>query len=345
LFAGPGTSCAQTECQHAPINISLDQGSDVLIFQKFDTLGGTRALLKVVVQSNVQTFHGIEYTLKSDHQSCLFESGTEANFLITLTGSFVNAGPLQQISPIFRRSTGFGLGGLDHPRYCGNNDPIDEIVLCPVNPVNCTPPPACPPSCNYGGTFSYFGCDAANITNPNDVVQFNVVNQNNTFMLSLVGGGFFAAAGSEFVFSNVENHALGDTFVAYVFAPTGACCLPDGSCTPQVTEDECDAVNGTWFEGQTCGTDGACCLPNGTCISMPQICCTAQGGSFVDGACSTDNGACCLPNGTCIIANQTCCTLLGGTFQGNASVCFLYQPALSQPRNSMALTTRSIATM
>ena len=43
-------------------------------------------------------------------------------------------------------------------------------------------------------------------------------------------------------------------------APTGACCLSGGGCTPNQTQAQCNAVGGTW---QGAGTDCTTCAGGG----------------------------------------------------------------------------------
>lgn len=144
--------------------------------------------------------------------------------------------------------------------------------------------------------------------------------------------------------------------VTYCFAPTGACCLDDGSCVPQLTEDECVTnQNGTWLGPfSDCSPNvGGCCLPDGSCMVMnesccltvggffagdgttcdigacclgascqqvTEACCRRDGGTFVGGPCSP-TGGCCLPDGSCIITTVECCNNAGGFYAGDGTSC------------------------
>jgi len=62
--------------------------------------------------------------------------------------------------------------------------------------------------------------------------------------------------------------------------PTGACCLPDGTCV-EVIEEECA---GFYFGDNTLCADvsclGACCFADGTCQDLSENDCAAAGGTF-----------------------------------------------------------------
>jgi hypothetical protein len=75
--------------------------------------------------------------------------------------------------------------------------------------------------------------------------------------------------------------------------PTGACCLPDGTCLTGLTQSECAAQGGIWQgEGTTCTPNNCpqpevrCCLPDGGCLMLTAVDCMAIGG--VPGAYGTD---------------------------------------------------------
>lgn len=79
--------------------------------------------------------------------------------------------------------------------------------------------------------------------------------------------------------------------------PTGACCFND-KCTPDVTENECEASNGAW-QGA-----GSSCDPN-PCEPPPP-----------------PTGACCLPDRTCQIQTRFDCeSVNGGTYKGDNVPC------------------------
>ena len=72
-----------------------------------------------------------------------------------------------------------------------------------------------------------------------------------------------------------------------VATPRGACCVGDTTCETDVTEHECDQMNGQYYGDDT--TDcpdscedmalGACCLDTG-CDFLPDFLCTIAGGTF-----------------------------------------------------------------
>jgi len=132
--------------------------------------------------------------------------------------------------------------------------------------------------------------------------------------------------------------AQGDFVIRAVIdcgAATGACCLPDGTCS-QMTSADCAAAGGV-YQGDlvdcnsvTCPEPtGACCFPStGGCLDLTASQCSTANGIFQGAGtdCATivcfPKGACCLPDGSCD-PNMTPedCTALGGTFQGDGTDC------------------------
>lgn len=98
--------------------------------------------------------------------------------------------------------------------------------------------------------------------------------------------------------------------------PTGACCLPDGSCVI-TTQASCNSQSGTWQGDDTScvgikcppptGPLGACCYPDGSpCADLTQLECQASGGNWQGQGTSCafthcppptggNTGACCVP--------------------------------------------------
>jgi hypothetical protein len=125
---------------------------------------------------------------------------------------------------------------------------------------------------------------------------------------------------------------FGAKFVATGTVVTGACCLPDGTCTI-ISAGECGQQQGL-YQGDNiacnqvfCRQPGACCLPAGNCLLTAQHVCEAQGGTYSgDGiTCAAANcpvpGACCLPGGECIVTSSAECTLANGTYSGDGTLC------------------------
>jgi hypothetical protein len=116
---------------------------------------------------------------------------------------------------------------------------------------------------------------------------------------------------------------------------SGACCLPDGSCT-EVTPSECAASDGDYQGDLTdCGSvscpepEGACCIEaTGGCLNLIEDHCAIVGGiwSGWDTDCATyvcfPIGACCLPDGSCQDElSPEDCAALEGVFQGDGTDC------------------------
>ncbi len=102
--------------------------------------------------------------------------------------------------------------------------------------------------------------------------------------------------------------------------PTAACCRPNGNCQEDVTEAQCDDLNGTWLDGiVSCAgspcDQGACC-DGGACDETLRGLCDLAGGDFGNnlqcgpGAC--DPGACCVLTDCIAAANQALCQAAGG---------------------------------
>ncbi|RMH24792.1 MAG: hypothetical protein D6692_12095 [Planctomycetota bacterium] len=78
--------------------------------------------------------------------------------------------------------------------------------------------------------------------------------------------------------------------------PTGAVCLPDGTCADGLTESDAIALGGVWNgAGSTCGSVtclGACYIPStGGCLQFDKATCDAVGGDW-QGPGTTDCNPC-----------------------------------------------------
>jgi hypothetical protein len=118
--------------------------------------------------------------------------------------------------------------------------------------------------------------------------------------------------------------------------PTGACCLPDGTCEGGVTAPDCTYALGGQYQGDgstcdsvTCPPTGACCLPYGStaCVEWTQYACLDCGGTYHgDGTVCSEGwcpaGACCNPDdGSCTEKRPATCTANGGSYQGDGTTC------------------------
>ncbi len=116
---------------------------------------------------------------------------------------------------------------------------------------------------------------------------------------------------------------------------TGACCTPVGCL--QVTEEECEEVNGIYQGDGTIGCPqpcfepvGACCRGDGSCLILSELECEVIDGIyFGDGSTCDPNpciepglGGCCLPDGTCAdgISPQEC-EAAQGDYLGDGVLC------------------------
>ncbi len=134
--------------------------------------------------------------------------------------------------------------------------------------------------------------------------------------------------------------------------PTGACCLPDGSCI--VTQSfTCTTQLGNYqgdntsCAGRSCS--GACCLPTGDCIETGTLACLGSFkglGTTCDEYAGTCVGACCGGDGSCTEKSSAFCSADGGTFFGNGTVCgdVSCLGACCLPDGTCALVTESDCT-
>ncbi len=116
--------------------------------------------------------------------------------------------------------------------------------------------------------------------------------------------------------------------------PTGACCIgPNGACV-QVTQADCQAMNG-FYRGDgsdcsVCGVSGRCCVNDGGVVNCSEVplweCANTPGWMLftTPGNCTTDCGqigACCYTDG-CLDTLELICTLFySGTFLGEGTSC------------------------
>ncbi len=118
-------------------------------------------------------------------------------------------------------------------------------------------------------------------------------------------------------------------------AVSGACCMPDGSCTVK-SPANCSSAGGTYQGDNTsCASvqcpqpTGACCIDQTQgCLVLTQANCSTVGGRWGGAGtnCSTyvcfPHGACCKPDGSCVDnLSPSQCAALNGTFEGNATHC------------------------
>lgn len=130
-------------------------------------------------------------------------------------------------------------------------------------------------------------------------------------------------------------HAVGDTPCPIYEELPGACCFPDGNCTP-TTSEGCAAAEGIYRgDGTDCQPNpcpeprGACCFQNGWCSVLTAPQCDASLGEYLgEGATCIPNpcqqpptGACCLPAGECEIATADECANAAGSYRGDDFSC------------------------
>lgn len=153
--------------------------------------------------------------------------------------------------------------------------------------------------------------------------------------------GYGDFVGGEFTLS--KNCILGDDVYRTCPQPTGACCVPDGTCTPAISKQVCQAFWGTAFKESYWAKDGDCAAlscpsepasTGGCCLDTFSGCtahvtsseCSDLSGTFkgVGTDCTDCVGACCHDSG-CSDTYQLDCLLLAGLttprYFGNNTTC------------------------
>ena len=109
----------------------------------------------------------------------------------------------------------------------------------------------------------------------------------------------------------------------------GPCCLDNGFCFPQVSQDACDSQGGLFIgPGNICpplpcdsSDPGTCCFLNGDCNANLPLDCAASGGSWIgfgqdcsDVPCEGLDIACCFPT-QCLEITAESCLASGGSLE------------------------------
>ena len=319
LYQGHGSDCAATPCpQIVQCRVYQRTQSDTkgiteITFDKFDDLGGMRRLKSVRLTIDGEVIARLVILLSPD-----------------------SPGPDETTVRVEEQLAllPFVPGGIPGGTILVN----DTFVWCDNNPgFFLNPGETCEHNNGFGEGFLYFEGTGLDQMAPGGNLPF-FVGAGGTFTLQVEGTGRFTITNNLFTLSNPVHRAQGKATVIYDFNLLGACCHPcDGTCTPNLSEEECLATGGQ-YQGDlsTCSPNpcvpvGACCHPcNGTCTpNLTQQQCTDAGGIW-QGACATCSpnpcipiGACCHPcNGTCTPnLTQSQCTAAGGIWQGACTTC------------------------
>jgi hypothetical protein len=123
----------------------------------------------------------------------------------------------------------------------------------------------------------------------------------------------------------------------FVIAPTGACCMPDGSCV-QAIESACVQITGAFYHGDNTSceaarcTAGACCTDQGCVADKIQTECDALNGQFQGRGTTCDGttclGACCGGHTSC---TETFANGCSGDFRGPNTTCANTTPCCPSP--------------
>ncbi len=107
--------------------------------------------------------------------------------------------------------------------------------------------------------------------------------------------------------------------------PLGACCFFGSPCE-QLTEIDCAGLGGLWSgpEGDcaVCDTTGACCLVDGSCVPDVTLaeCVFVFGGASCESCPAPVTGACCSGEG-CEQVSEAECSVAGGDYKGDSTRC------------------------
>lgn len=117
-------------------------------------------------------------------------------------------------------------------------------------------------------------------------------------------------------------------------APRGGCCLNDGSCINELSQNQCDRGGGIYRgDGIGCAsfppcTAGACCVGESCNIHLTESGCHTAGGEFAGPGTNCNSnpcvrvGACCRANGTCADnVAEASCRGAGESFRGTGTSC------------------------
>jgi len=116
---------------------------------------------------------------------------------------------------------------------------------------------------------------------------------------------------------------------------THPCCLFDGSCIDDLTQSQCEALDGMFQdfgsfcqEGSVvCIPFGACCLHDGSCVFEFEGNCTKSGGFYFGDAtdCAAVDcesiGACCIDGTSCSFIPAKDCAGIDGVYIGDGVAC------------------------
>jgi hypothetical protein len=111
--------------------------------------------------------------------------------------------------------------------------------------------------------------------------------------------------------------------------PAGACIATNGDCTLR-TQANCMFVGGAYQgNNSSCPAPGSCIAANGDCTQLNSFQCAFQNGTFQGaGSACPATGACCT-SGSCVVVNSFQCTFRGGAFQGTGTSCALSYPGVA----------------
>ena len=186
-------------------------------------------------------------------------------------------------------------------------------------------------------TFDWQNCDITDSTGATVLANVMHVCQNTstwTFVSYDLSAYVGQTIGIQFLvhqdgFGDVTNMYVDDVFAGV--APTGACCMPDGSCSTS-TQSACVTAGGNYHgdnvtcAAANCPQPGACCHPDGTCTQSTGAACSGLGGIYHgdNTLCSAFNcnvtGACCTSSG-CQVMTQLACNNAGGIYTCDNSTC------------------------
>jgi hypothetical protein len=320
-FLGGGSQCADfntpaiVQCQtysFAQNQLDPDLPDVTLLFDQFDTMGGTRELTRVVAVMEGAIHARVLLKNLSDDQPIIDPEVENSESLV------------MEFPALGMDVTVVDFGTPPGP---------PEVIIC--GPAILGPGE----SCDFGSPISL--PDA--LPNPPYDPSWVGVTEEATNLVPFIGGGtvdvdvlgsgVYRFLGQLFSLTQVPHTAEGRVCLLYEYELVpqgGACCIED-MCFDDVLQEDCESKGGV-YQGDDVNctpelcpeTKGACCLEDGVCSVITEEECEAANGNYqgdlVDcspGLCVV-TGACCFTDGTCMPdQTQAECVFMGGTYQGN----------------------------
>jgi len=301
-WQGPGSTCATVNCRAicqigtfqriqspgAQLVSSRDNAANDG-FLKFDSLGGLRVLTRVYVEFGGTTIANMRLT----------NYGPNIVEAKAIFSEFLALKELQTIVP--PPPLGIPVVDLQNELLDGCG-PAGGACLGPGEHAWLAWNDPNTPEVDTAKPILFQGTPFSAEVNATDFGLFIMNGADDSFPVRVDGDSFFTVTteGLSPVFIGPD-HAEGYVKVIYEYSLVGACCHPcDGTCTPGLTAEACQASGGV-FQGDVsdcfpnpCAPLGGCCIEcSGECLDgTTEVECAARDGTFL-GACAACSGSVC----------------------------------------------------